>query len=89
MGMLEGWRMWWGGEEHSLVVTNQLWSQAALSTSHASANYQLCDLSEPQFPSSGEWDGKHLNLRTFCSTCLGCPSFPVLLVDSCACISDV
>ena len=50
MGMLEVWRMWWGGEEHSLVVTNQLWSQAALSTSHASANYQLCDLSEPQFP---------------------------------------
>jgi len=50
MGMLEGWRMLWGGEEHSLVVTNQLWNQAALSSSRASANYQLRDLSEPQFP---------------------------------------
>ena len=53
MGMLEGWRMLWGGEEHSLVVTNQLWNQAGLSSCHASANYQLHDLSASGGQSTG------------------------------------
>ena len=72
------------------MVRDRLWSQPGLGSSGAAAIYQLCDLPETLFPHLESEAAPSLgwrapNLRMFCSSCLGLPSLPLVLVDTSPC----